>query len=185
MSQLNGALLNFCWGIWWYICQCQLFIISDWCNSTEWLSFAFMHYCDQLRASICLFYHGNIWKIRKSTSRALFNYAEVISSGAVFAHKVPAKNLIEISFCIDSECISRWIYLDTLLEKEFYLTRTITLNAVTLGCLIWFWFNEVDCSRHNDNNRDWIDSEMECRPVSKIKRCHIVHLFIRTQRIRY
>ena len=49
------------------------------------------------------------------------------------------------------------------------MTRTITLNAVTLGCLIWFWFNEVDCSRHNDNNRDWIDSEMECRPVSKNK----------------
>ena len=54
--------------------------------------------------------------------------------------------------------------------RKFYLIRTITLNAVTLGCLIWFWFNEVDCSRRNENDRDWIDSELDCRPVSKRKR---------------
>ena len=48
------------------------------------------------------------------------------------------------------------------------LYRTILLNLVTLGVLIYFWFSSVDCSKLDFDDQRWLDSELECRPVSAL-----------------
>ena len=46
--------------------------------------------------------------------------------------------------------------------------RTIVLNVTTLAVLVYFWFTSVDCSQRDEDDNKWLDSELECRPVSTL-----------------